>query len=82
MPASATPSESIFCEFPARGYLDKYYSAASPENAAFVRSITDHIWPRAAASDTVIEVAERRGGRRERRGRALAARIHVGAGAL
>lgn len=55
--ASTTPSESIFCEFPARSYLEKYYSAVGPENAAFVRSITDYIWPRTSTSDTVIEVA-------------------------
>jgi|GEM_PF-3481817 len=53
----ATPSESIFYEFPARGYLEKYYGAVGPENAAFVRSITDYLRTRTAATDTVIEVA-------------------------
>jgi len=52
-----TPSESIFYEFPARSYLEKYYSSVGPENAAFVRSITEYLWPRTAATDTVIEVA-------------------------
>ena len=51
------PSESIFCEFPARGYLETYYSAVDPENAAFVRSVTEDIWPLSAASDSAIEVA-------------------------
>jgi hypothetical protein len=50
-------SESIFYEFPARGYLEKYYSAVGPENAAFVRSITEYLSGRDAATDTVIEVA-------------------------
>jgi hypothetical protein len=52
---NATPSP--FYEFPARGYLEKYYSAVGPENAAFVRSITDYLWTRSAPTDTVIEVA-------------------------
>jgi len=51
------PSESIICEFPARGYLEKYYRAVDPESATFVRSVTEDIWPRSAASDTAIEVA-------------------------
>lgn len=54
---NAPSSESIFYEFPARSYLEKYYSAVGPENAAFVRSITDYLWTRAPATDTVIEVA-------------------------
>ncbi len=54
---NAPSSESIFYEFPARSYLEKYYSAVGPENAAFVRSITDYLWARTAATDTVIEVA-------------------------
>jgi hypothetical protein len=54
---SATPPESPFYEFPARGYLEKYYGSMGPENVAFVRSITDYLWTRAAATDTVIEVA-------------------------
>jgi hypothetical protein len=50
-------SESVFYEFPARGYLEKYYSAVGAENAAFVRSITDYLQTRVARTDTVIEVA-------------------------
>lgn len=50
-------SESVFYEFPARGYLEKYYSAVGAENAAFVRSITDYLQTRIARTDTVIEVA-------------------------
>ena len=53
----AALSESIFCAFPARSYLEKYYSSVEPENAAFVRSITEYLWPRTEATDTVIEVA-------------------------
>ncbi len=54
---NAPSSESAFYEFPARSYLEKYYSAVGPENAAFVGSITDYLWTRSAATDTVIEVA-------------------------
>jgi hypothetical protein len=54
---NATPPESIFYEFPARGYLEKYYGAMGPENVAFARSITDYLWTRTAKTDTVIEVA-------------------------
>jgi hypothetical protein len=48
---------SEFYDFPARGYLEKYYGAMGPENVAFVRSITDYLRSRGAATDTVIEVA-------------------------
>ena len=54
---NVAPSESVFYEFPARGYLEKYYSAVGAENAAFVRSITDYLQTRIARTDTVIEVA-------------------------
>jgi NNMT/PNMT/TEMT family len=52
-----TPPESLFYEFPARGYLEKYYGTMGPENVAFVRSITDYLCARTAPTDTVIEVA-------------------------
>ena len=55
-PDGSSP-ESIFHEFPARGYLEKYYSAVGAENAAFVRSIIDYLRHRNRATDTVIEVA-------------------------
>ncbi len=48
---------SVFYEFPARAYLEKYYSAVGPENEAFMRSITDYLARRSVATDTVIEVA-------------------------
>jgi hypothetical protein len=48
---------SPFYEFPARGYLEKYYGTVGPENAAFVRSITDYLWTRNVPTGTVIEVA-------------------------
>jgi NNMT/PNMT/TEMT family protein len=54
---NATPTESVFYEFPARGYLEKYYNAMGPENVAFVRSITDYVMARTAPTNTVIEVA-------------------------
>jgi hypothetical protein len=53
----ATPSQSLFYEFPARGYLEKYYGSMGPENAAFAHSITDYLRTRTAPTDTVIEVA-------------------------
>jgi hypothetical protein len=53
----ATPSQSLFYEFPARGYLDKYYGAMGPENVAFAHSITDYLRTRIMPTDTVIEVA-------------------------
>lgn len=49
--------ESVFAEFPARGYLEKYYSHIGPENDALLRSIADYIGSRDVATDTVIEVA-------------------------
>src|ERR1700712_3602720 len=48
---------SVFYEFPARAYLEKYYSAVGPENEAFMRSITEYLADRSVATDTVIEVA-------------------------
>jgi len=54
---SAMPAESVFYGFPARGYLEKYYSDVGPENVAFVESIVDYLRTRTAATDTVIEVA-------------------------
>lgn len=49
--------QSVFYEFPARGYLEKYYGCVGTENAAFVRSITEYMSARVAPTDTVIEVA-------------------------
>lgn len=54
---TVTSSQSVFYEFPARGYLEKYYSAVGPENSAFVRSITDYLRTRDVATGRVIEVA-------------------------
>lgn len=55
--SNVTAPVSEFYDFPARGYLEKYYGAMGAENAAFVRSITDYVRTRVAATDTVIEVA-------------------------
>jgi len=49
--------DSVFYEFPARAYLEKYYSAVGAENAVFMRSITEYLAPRSVATDKVIEVA-------------------------
>jgi hypothetical protein len=54
---NATLTQSPFYEFPARGYLEKYYGEMGAENVAFVRSITDYLATRTASTDTVIEVA-------------------------
>lgn len=53
----AADLNSVFYEFPARAYLEKYYSAVGPENEAFMRSITEYLQHRSVATDTVIEVA-------------------------
>jgi hypothetical protein len=55
--AAAADFDSVFYEFPARAYLEKYYSAVGDENAAFMRSITDYLATRPVITDTVIEVA-------------------------
>lgn len=52
-----TAPVSQFYDFPARGYLEKYYSEMGTENVAFAKSITEYLWTRSAATDTVIEVA-------------------------
>lgn len=49
--------ESVFYEFPARAYLEKYYETVGPENAAFMRSIIEYLAPRSVTTDRVIEVA-------------------------
>lgn len=54
---NVTAPVSAFYDFPARGYLEKYYSEMGAENIAFAKSITDYLWTRSAATDTVIEVA-------------------------
>jgi hypothetical protein len=50
-------SDSVFFEFPARAYLEKYYSHVGSENEAFMRSITGYLRGRAVPTDTIIEVA-------------------------
>jgi hypothetical protein len=51
------PNDSVFFEFPARAYLEKYYSHVGEENTAFMRSITKYLCDRSVPTDTVIEVA-------------------------
>jgi hypothetical protein len=53
--AKAEPG-SVFYEFPARAYLEKYYNAVGEENSALLRSITDYLGQRRAPTDRVIEV--------------------------
>lgn len=55
-PTSAAQSDSVFYEFPARAYLEKYYGTVGDENAAFMRSIIDYVGERSVPTDTVIEV--------------------------
>jgi hypothetical protein len=55
-PAAAEPA-SVFFEFPARAYLEKYYNAVGAENSAFLRSITEFLTEQSASTDRVIEVA-------------------------
>jgi hypothetical protein len=50
-------NDSVFVEFPARAYLEKYYSHVGDENSAFMRSITNYLRDRSVPTDTVIEVA-------------------------
>ena len=52
-----TAPASEFYDFPARAYLEKYYSEMGAENVAFARSISDYLCKRAAPTDSVIEVA-------------------------
>jgi hypothetical protein len=49
--------DSVFLEFPARAYLEKYYSEVGVENSTFLRSITDYLADQSAPTDRVIEVA-------------------------
>jgi hypothetical protein len=48
---------SVFFEFPARAYLEKYYNEVGAENSAFLRAITDYLADHPASTDRVIEVA-------------------------
>jgi len=54
---AAAARDSVFYEFPARAYLEKYYRGVGDENAAFIRSLVDYLHDRTLATDTVIEVA-------------------------
>jgi NNMT/PNMT/TEMT family len=56
VPVLAEPA-SVFFEFPARAYLEKYYSEVGDENRAFLQSITDYLSERNVTTDRVIEVA-------------------------
>ena len=47
---------SVFFEFPARAYLEKYYNEVGVENSAFLRSITSYLADQ-PSTDRVIEVA-------------------------
>jgi hypothetical protein len=58
-PSSSATAEraSVFFEFPARAYLEKYYNEVGAENSAFLRSITDYLTEQQPPTDRVIEVA-------------------------
>ena len=49
--------ESVFFEFPARAYLEKYYDHVGDENAAILRFILRYLERSDACTDRVIEVA-------------------------
>lgn len=53
---TAAAWDSLFFEFPARAYLEKYYSEVGDENSAFLRAILHYLASTAAPTDTVIEV--------------------------
>jgi NNMT/PNMT/TEMT family len=53
----AADTSSVFFEFPARAYLEKYYNEVGIENSAFLRAITDYLGERDVNTDRVIEVA-------------------------
>lgn len=55
-PVVAEPA-SVFFEFPARAYLEKYYNEVGAENSAFLRSITDYLRAQDVSTDHIIEVA-------------------------
>jgi NNMT/PNMT/TEMT family len=54
--SSEMPSDSMFFEFPARAYLEKYYSHVGDENSAFLRSILSYLAERRGPTDNIIEV--------------------------
>ncbi|MGH2714249.1 MAG: hypothetical protein ACRDM7_10270 [Thermoleophilaceae bacterium] len=56
MPATTTSSDSLFFEFPARAYLEKYYSHVGDENSAFLRAIASFLLAERVPTDRVIEV--------------------------
>lgn len=57
MSRAASSAESVFFEFPARSYLEKYYRAVGEENAGLLSAISDYLRGRAVCTDDVIEVA-------------------------
>jgi hypothetical protein len=51
-------SSSVFFEFPARAYLEKYYNEVGIENSAFLRAIISYLEGQGSApTDRVIEIA-------------------------
>ena len=56
MSVPAATASSLFLNFPARAYLEKYYRAVGEENAAMLRAILAGLPRPAAVSPRVIEV--------------------------
>jgi hypothetical protein len=54
--SSDTPNDCLFFEFPARAYLEKYYSNVGDENSAFLRAIVDFLADEKGSTDRIIEV--------------------------
>jgi NNMT/PNMT/TEMT family len=53
----AASSPAAFENFPARAYLEKYYSEVGPENAALLATLIDYLAATEAPTGCVIEVA-------------------------
>jgi hypothetical protein len=57
VPVSSDPaSDSLFFEFPARAYLEKYYGSIGDENCAFLRAILNFLTGDNGPTDRIIEV--------------------------
>lgn len=53
----AASSHAAFEDFPARAYLDKYYSGVGPENSVLLGMLIDYVTATEAPTGRVIEVA-------------------------
>jgi lysine decarboxylase len=55
--AVAAPEHAAFEDFPARAYLEKYYSGMGAENAVLLDTVVDYIAATGAPTGRVVEVA-------------------------